>query len=206
MRTHGWGGQVPDTDEEAQRRILAATRQCIDEKGAATGIADVARVLGVTRQTVYRYFPGTEALLAATSRDAADDFLDRVEARLAGDAEPDQAVVDGICVVLDELSRDRYIGLMLGSAHLSVPVIGDITSGLARTLARATVERLGVDWAAKGFAPDDLDIIVDLVLRTIQSVILDPGTPPRSGAELRDFLDLWVGAAVRGLPGRSASD
>ena len=56
MRTHGWGGEPPRDDAEARRRILDATRECIDKYGASVGIADVARSLGVTRPTVYRYY------------------------------------------------------------------------------------------------------------------------------------------------------
>ena len=33
-------------------------------------------------------------------------------------------------------------------------------------------------------------------LRVLQSLVLDPGTPPRSGPALRDFLRRWVGPAI----------
>ena len=62
MRTHGWGGATPATDEEATERILDAASEAIEERGADIRIADVARTLGVSRQTVYNYFPGTNAL------------------------------------------------------------------------------------------------------------------------------------------------
>ena len=54
MRTHGWAGSTPASDGEAVARILAAARKAIDARGADISIADVARTLGVTRQTVYR--------------------------------------------------------------------------------------------------------------------------------------------------------
>src|SRR5208282_5099353 len=60
VRTHGWAGRPPADDDEAVQRILAAAKLCIDRDGAESGIAEVARELGVTRQTVYRYFPSTE--------------------------------------------------------------------------------------------------------------------------------------------------
>ena len=78
MRTHGWSGSAPATDDEAVARILAAAGEAIDERGADVSIADVARTLGVTRQTVYRYFPSTDALLVASAVHAAADFLDRL--------------------------------------------------------------------------------------------------------------------------------
>ena len=43
MRTHGWAGAAPASDEEAIARILAAAGKAIDENGADISIADVAR-------------------------------------------------------------------------------------------------------------------------------------------------------------------
>ncbi|PRC44399.1 TetR family transcriptional regulator, partial [Mycobacterium sp. ITM-2017-0098] len=57
MRSHGWGGNTPASDEEAIDRILSAAEKIVADRGSAMRIADVARELAVTRQTVYRYFP-----------------------------------------------------------------------------------------------------------------------------------------------------
>ena len=53
----GWSGDTPSSDEEAIARILDTAEVIVAERGSAVRIADVARSLGVTRQTVYRYFP-----------------------------------------------------------------------------------------------------------------------------------------------------
>ncbi|MFW0787497.1 TetR/AcrR family transcriptional regulator [Gordonia sp. CPCC 206044] len=200
MRTHGWGGQVPVNDEEAVARILAAARETIDREGAGTGLADVARTLGVTRQTVYRYFRSTDELLSATAIDAVGALLDRVESRLRGISTADAAVVEGLAAVLEELADDNYVGLLLRAERLSVPVVGDFTSELGRSLAHSMVERMDVAWSATGYGPAEIDDVIEFVLRTLQSMILDPGTPPRSGDDLRRFLDRWAGAAIRALP------
>ncbi|WP_124711507.1 TetR/AcrR family transcriptional regulator [Gordonia insulae] len=202
MRTHGWGGRVPVNDEEAVARILAAARETIDREGAGTGLADVARTLGVTRQTVYRYFGSTEELLAATAFDAVGALLDRIETRLRGITEPDTAVVEGLVVCLAELAEDEYVGLLLRADRLSVPVVGEITSEAGRQFARSMVDRMDVDWVGAGYRFAEIEDIVEIVLRTLQSMILDPGEPLRSADELRVFLDRWVGAAIRALPSR----
>ncbi|GAB93253.1 TetR/AcrR family transcriptional regulator [Gordonia rhizosphera] len=205
MRTHGWGGNVPVDDEEAVRRILDATREAIDRQGPSVSLADVARALGVTRQTIYRYFRGTDELLSATAHDATDDFLDRVMQRLRGISEPDRATVEAVLAVLDELGNDRYVGLLLAEERLSLPAVGDVTSEMAHRLAGTMVERLDVDWAGRGFSEADLDDVIDIVLRTVQSLVLDPGTPRRSEEELRRFVDRWMGAAVRSMSSGSVS-
>src|SRR4051812_25059442 len=107
MRTHGWSGSAPADDEEAAARILAAASKAIDERGADISIADVARTLGVTRQTVYRYFPSTDALLVAAAVHSAADFLDRLAAHLQGLTDPVDAVTEGIATALEWLPRDK---------------------------------------------------------------------------------------------------
>ena len=54
MRTHGWAGNPPATDEEAAARIVAAAIACVETAGADADLAMVAERVGVTRQTVYR--------------------------------------------------------------------------------------------------------------------------------------------------------
>lgn len=49
MRSRGWAGVTPSSDEEAISRILSAVDEEVAEHGAAIRLADVARRLGVTR-------------------------------------------------------------------------------------------------------------------------------------------------------------
>jgi len=54
--------------EETRRRIVEATSRLHLERGpAATSIAEVARLAGVQRRTVYNHFPDDTALFAACS-------------------------------------------------------------------------------------------------------------------------------------------
>jgi AcrR family transcriptional regulator len=200
VRTHGWGGNPPRDDDEAIARILDATRKQIDDNEGSVKLSDVARVLGVTRQTVYRYFSGTEELLQATAVSAVDELLDRVAARIEGIAVPDAVLVEGVAVVIDELSRDRYVGLMLRSDHLSLGVLGGITGELGRTFIRSMLGRLDVDWAAYGYTESDFDDVAEMALRTLQSLILDDVGDSRSAADLRRFLDRWLGSGIRAIP------
>lgn len=195
MRTHGWSGAAPATDEEAVARILAAANKAIDSHGADLSIADVARTLGVTRQTVYRYFPSTDALLQASAMAAATGFLDRLAGHLAGITDPADAVTEGIAAAVEWLPHDKHMGLLLGPERSST-FSAEVTSDVALAFAASMLRRFDVDWSAAGFSDSDLDELGEHLLRIIQSFILDPGRPPRHGDQLRQYLRRWVGAAL----------
>lgn len=196
MRTHGWSGSTPATDEEAVARILNAAGQAIDQRGADVSIADVARTLGVTRQTVYRYFPSTDALLVAAAVHAADDFLDRVAEHLHGITDPVDAVTEAIATALEWLPKDKHISLLLGPGRAPEHT-ESVTSDVALQFANSLMRRFDVDWSANGFSDAELDELAEHLLRILQSFVIDPGRPPRTGQALRDYLRRWVGGAVR---------
>jgi AcrR family transcriptional regulator len=196
VRTHGWSGSAPATDEEAITRILDAAGKAIDAKGSDFSIADVARTLGVTRQTVYRYFPSTDALLMASAQRAAAGFLDRLADHLQGITDPVEAVTEGIATALEWLPKDKHIGLLL-MPNRAGAFSQTVTSDLALQFANSILRRFDVDWAGLDFSDADLDELAEHLLRIIQSFVIDPGRPPRQGVELRDYLRRWVGSAVR---------
>jgi AcrR family transcriptional regulator len=194
MRSHGWSGNTPASDEEAAVRILDAAKASIDRDGAVN-IADIARAVGVTRQTIYRYFPSTDALLIAAAKDSASGFLDHLAAHLAGITDPSAAVVEGIASTLEALPDDPYIRLLLTPEHTGA-FSASVTSDTALELARSILHRFSVDWTGEGFSEDDLADIAEHMLRTLQSFVIDPGRPPRTGEQLRDYLRRWDGAAI----------
>ncbi|MCP9271413.1 TetR/AcrR family transcriptional regulator [Mycolicibacterium arenosum] len=195
MRTHGWSGSAPATDDEAVVRILTAAGNVIDERGADFSIADVARTLGVTRQTVYRYFPSTDALLVAAAVHAAGDFLERMATHMQGITDPVDAVAEAIATALEWLPKDKHIGLLVAPGQAGEH-IASVTSEVALQFANAMLRRFDVDWGALGYTDADLDEFAEHLLRIIQSFVLDPGRPPRSPTEQRAYLRRWVGSAV----------
>jgi AcrR family transcriptional regulator len=195
VRPHGWAGSAPASDDEAVARILAAASQAIDARGADVSIADVARTLGVTRQTVYRYFPSTHALLVAAAERSAAEFLDRLAAHLTGTTDPAEAVTEGIATALEWLPNDKHIGLLLEWDRANA-FATDVTSDVAVQFANSMLRRFDVDWAAAGFTDTDLAELAEHLLRIIQSFVIDPGRPPRRGTQLRQYLRRWVGSAV----------
>ncbi|MFE3543123.1 TetR/AcrR family transcriptional regulator [Nocardia sp. NPDC059177] len=201
MRRHGWSGTVPGTDAEAVDRILTAARAVIERSGAAFTMAEIARELGVTRQTVYRYFPNADALITATALAETGRFLDVLAAELDRITDPAEAVVEGIAYTLETLPEDRYLSLLLMPGRASA-FPAEVTSDTALALGRSILERFAVDWDQAGITGSRLDELVEHMLRVVASFVLDPGRPPRRGTELRAYLTTWVAPAVRGLQRR----
>jgi AcrR family transcriptional regulator len=191
MRTHGWGGDPPASDEEAIDRILAATRSCIDGNGSATSITDVADHLNVTRQTIYRYFASTDDLLRATAIDAAGEFMDRLASKVAHIQDAGSVVVEIVAYALEQLPSEPYLGLLLTSERAGTFAQG-VTSATAVAFGRSLFQRVNIDWEAAGIPRELFDEFVEHVLRTVQSLILDPGDPPRTGRALRQYLSRWL--------------
>ena len=196
MRSHGWSGNAPASDEEAIDRILDAADAIIAERGASMRIADVARALGVTRQTVYRYFPGTEPLLVATAMRSADGFLDRLTAHVSGLTDPVAAMVEGTAFTLENLGENEQIGYLLTTRRKGTRALS-ITSDTALAFGRAMFHRFDVDWAAHGFGDEAaLNDLADFSLRMVHSLLVDPGTLCREPDGLRRYLARWLGPAI----------
>lgn len=200
VRTHGWGGVPPRDDAEARGRILTAARARLATDGSA-GTSDVAADLQVTRQTVYRYYPTTEALLNAAALDAigdfTDDLLEHVRSHVeitGGDA--GDALVEVVAYVLEHLREDAALNRLIAPGRIST-TISDLTSPSSIAMGRDLIAGFPFDWSSLGFDDRDLLELVEHLLRTVQSLVLDPGVPERSPAALRAYLQRWLAPVVR---------
>lgn len=180
MRSRGWAGSTPASDEEAIARILNAVDEVVAEHGSAIRLADVARRLGVTRQTVYRYFPNADALLIACALRAVDGFIDQVAERVRGLNDPVTAVVECVSFAVENLTGN----------------VTSLTSDTAIEFCLSVFHRLNVDWKLHGFDETALRELPEMTLRTVQSILIDPGQPPREEIPLRSFVARWLGPAI----------
>jgi AcrR family transcriptional regulator len=193
-RTNGWAGAPPATDEQARVRILDATRACIDRRGDRTTMTNVADELSVTRETIYRYFPSTEDLLLAASLDASSAFLDRLSRHTRRIADPIDAIIEGIVYVADNLPNEPYLGPFFSPDRVG-RFAANISSEANMTLGRAFLQPFADQWA--GVSARTVDELTEWGLRILQSILLDPGRPPRHGRVLRTYLSTWLAPALR---------
>lgn len=194
MRTHGWGGATPASDDEAVERILDAASAAIDERGGGLRVADVARALEISRQTVYNYFPG-DSLLEAVATRSGLRYLEQLAAHLSGITDPVDALVESFSYTLEWLPNDKPVQLMLANDLGRTST--DVTSDMAKQFGHGILAGLDVDWTSLGLGDQDIDDLVEYMLRMLQSFIVDPGHPPRTGQELRNYVSRWLGPVVR---------
>jgi AcrR family transcriptional regulator len=190
MRTHGWRGDPPRSDDEARARIIEAAGRCVDRFGARkTGLTDIAQDLGVTRATVYRYFTNAEDLLKATSLAAAAEFLERLTAHCAQQEDPADMLVEAIAFTAERLPHEPRIGVLIKAGRIAT-LEADLLSPTTRSLARGLLEGLPVDWRALGYAGPDLDGLVECLLRLLHSFLQDTASG-HSEVDPRPFLRRW---------------
>lgn len=195
MRSRGWAGVTPASDEEAIARILDAVDDEVAEHGPGIRLADVARRIGVTRQTVYRYFPNADALLIASAMRAVGGFIDQVADHVGGINDPVTAVVEAVSFAVERLTGDPQLEALL-ARQADGEALTSLTSGTAIAFCLSVFARLDVDWTLHGCDETALGELAEMTLRTLQSLLTDPGPRQRDAAELRGFIARWLGPAI----------
>jgi AcrR family transcriptional regulator len=197
MGYHGWQGNPPGTEDEARRRIVTAATACVDRAGLAkTSLSDIATEAGVTRQTVYRYFPSLAHILTAVAEAGTEEFAERMEHHLASFASPAEVAVESVVYAVRTLPDEPYLGLLLQAGETDSFTTG-VTSPLAFSLGARILRNLPVDWAAVGLATDDdLRGLAEVLMRLFISFLQYPSTPPLTDDQLRALVRRWIGPAL----------
>lgn len=167
--------------------------RCVDRVGPQRfTLADVAAELGVIRQTVYRYYASTDELFVAVGEHELAGFANDITARVSRITEPSAWVVEALAWTYEQLHVRPYLTLLLAAGR-SERFSRGVTSKEAIDVGHDILKRSRVDWAAAGYDSRDIDELIELMLRILQSLVIDPPNPPRTGRELRRCLRGWIG-------------
>ncbi|MEU8418652.1 MULTISPECIES: TetR/AcrR family transcriptional regulator [Amycolatopsis] len=201
MGHHGWRGNPPGTEREARRRIVEAATACIDRVGLAkTSLSDVAAEAGVTRQTVYRYFPSLADILSAVALDRVEEFAGRMERHLATFADPAEVAVESVVFGVRAVPDEPYLGLLLKAGEADVFTVA-VTSAQSFALGARILRNVPVDWAAVGVTTDDdFEGLAEMLMRLFLSFLQYPSTPAHTDERLRAMVRRWIGPALTARP------
>lgn len=129
---------------------------------------------------------------STSNLDEAAEFLDRLADHVAPLKDPADAVTEAVAFTLEQLLVERYLGLLLTGDEAPTHARG-VTSETAMAFGRSILDRFSVDWETAGYDDSLLTELVEHMLRTVQSLVLDPVGRARNGVELREYLRRWVG-------------
>jgi AcrR family transcriptional regulator len=199
MGRKGWAGSPPTDDAEARKRIIDAASRLVDGRGAGqTTVSDIADALGITRRTVYRYFAGTEQLFTAVADVALGSFVAQID-RLVADMDVTGQLVEVVAHIIERLPHEPQLALLLANDRSNTFSRTMLTADVIAR-CRAILHHARIDWDQLGFDDRTIDELVEFLLRIIQSMVVAPPYPPRSGAELRAYLHRWIGPALAATP------
>ena len=198
MGYHGWQGNPPGTEDEARRRIVKAATACVDRVGLAkTSMSVVAAEAGVTRQTVYRYFPRLADILSAVAVAGAEDFAARMARHLGRAAERGEVAVESVVFGVLEVPREPYLGLLLQAGESDFFTVA-VTSPESFALGARILRDVPVDWAGAGITTDDeLQGLAEVLMRLFLSFLQHPSTPALDDDQLRALVRRWIGPALQ---------
>lgn len=198
MGYHGWQGDPPGAEDEARRRIVKAAISCIDRAGLAkTNLSHIAAEAGVTRQTVYRYFPSLTEILRAVAVAGAEEFAERMRAHLAAFDSPLEVAVESVVFAVRSLPTEPHLGLLLQAGQADFFTAG-ATTPPSFSLGTQILRDAEVDWSAVGVTTDDeLQGLAEVLMRLFMSFLQFPSTPPATDDELRALVRRWIGPALR---------
>ncbi|MCQ4211702.1 TetR/AcrR family transcriptional regulator [Streptomyces longispororuber] len=192
----------PDMDDEVSVRLLDAAYEQFCRMGIKRStMADVAKLAGVSRITVYRRFATKEALVEQVVRREFRRYFDQftVEVQAAGTV-ADRVVV-GFVSSLRAIRHNRLIGgLMTVEPEVVVP---SMTGDGGRTLfvvQQFVAERLRQEQRAGHVGADvDVDVVAEMMVRVctsflvVPSHVIDLDDDERMRAVARQFLVPMLG-------------
>ncbi|MFN8036435.1 MAG: TetR/AcrR family transcriptional regulator [Acidimicrobiia bacterium] len=178
---------------QTEERILDAARTCFSRFGLRkTAMEDIAREAGLSRGTLYRYFPDKESLYSAVSERETRLFLEEIAQRTAGLDSLEEKFIRVLLAAVGFL-RENPINAAMAATDPEAFAAAISTNG--RELLELAVEAITPmvrEAMEKGEVRPDLDpaqaaewiVRVELSLISTPSVTFDRDDP----AELRRFL------------------
>ena len=169
-----------------RHRLMDAAAQLIVRDGFdAVSMTAVAEQAGITRQTVYRYFPNARELVRAALMRGGRDLLEGQILVFQAEGDPPDRLVESVMAALRTIQRDPLLRTAWASRDYPQAMIRSIFDP-------AFIER-GVEGLAPiarqlGWNERDTREAFELIARTVVSFLTVPPPGEMSEGEMRDAL------------------
>lgn len=185
-------------DEEARRRILEAAGRCIVRRGNTQfRMGEVADEAGVSRSTVYRYFPGRDDVLLGLMLRRVDHALAESVRSLPAPEDPVRSVPQMVLARVESVDGNPLNeALFAAESTAMASALQKGSEPLVELLLRhygPLLER----WKAAGLLYPDVDFrSVVQWLHTATLFLLAPSWRYRPHADKRRFVEQFVVRAL----------
>lgn len=107
-------GSIEEHVRQQQRRILDAAMTLFREQGyRATDMEEIARAVGLARNSLYRYYPNKDHILVACVQDVMTPYLARVRQLELEVADPGERILAWLDLQIDMATGPEHVPLML---------------------------------------------------------------------------------------------
>lgn len=184
----------PNVDEARSQILLAAQTVFVRYGVAKTTMDDVAREVGVSRPTVYRYFKDRDALISALIEMRSRMLFGRAREVIDGYPTFDDQVVEGLVFLLEHGQRDPIVSALVNPEHMDKVLALVDGSDFATRLMVEMWEPILLAARERGDLRADVDIeAVSEWFAMLQVVLvgrrdLAPNSDPTHRALFRNFV------------------
>ena len=187
----------PGPNDETRVRLVEATKRCLEKFGIRkTGVIDIVREAGSSRQTAYRYFSGRRELIYNAFLDASGRLLARIPEAVESVSEPLDVLVETLLFLFRELPRDPIMSQAFGPGALAT--LSPIGSDRAATTDLTRVALASYRDAVGDIDLESFDHLAEHVNRIVLSAMVLPEDDPLLKADdvARAKLRAWFGPVV----------
>lgn len=133
-RRRGGTGLSADADE-ARQQILGAAEEVILRYGVdKTTMDDIAKAVGVSRPTVYRYFADRDSLLSALIERRSRMLFDRARSFIASHETFAEQLIEGLIYLVDHGRKDPIVRILVSPERMELATTLVGGAGLAAAL------------------------------------------------------------------------
>ena len=166
-------------DGTVRERILSAALKTATVHGIARlSVGDVARTAGLSRQTVYKYFPSKDALIAAVVLNEASELVSQVVAAADAVDDPRSALEAAILAALVVPREHPLLDRLVRTEPETLLPLLSVDGGPVMGLVRPVVEEI-VGRKLPDLSPVQTRRLADVITRLLVSyAIAAPDDPP----------------------------
>ena len=171
---------------ETRQKILEAAMRCVKQWGIdKTNLNDIAKEAGVTRPTVYSYFPNKTDVIRSALLQSGYNLGERMLTHMNKFERTEDRLIESVLFALEELPKEPFLAVITQaglSAYINEDALSDREGAAIRLLLfKEIYKNTPVEEA-------ELREITELASRLTLSLLMIKGPEERNRKQQREFL------------------